>query len=360
MTFLKRKNIPAIAVFVFVFTLAITIMLAFSITAYAAEDAAAEAPEVFCEYFTEEGVQVDGNTLTAGTYDVSFNIKGISEASALEITTAYDPAVVKIEGINNSISSMTSMGSVTTDGNLVVGYVSDGDSVAINADSQFIASVKMTFTFDEDADDAEKYLQVSDNPNLTFVVTNSAGNNYDDEYALVESFPDYSGTLSLMTCNVTPDLAADTYNISGQLMIAGDIEGTPSEFYANGITVDVIDKDGNIIATDTTSGNGNYELTGIPTGDYVMSIHGDTTVDRQVALKVNESKNVTNVGIVICDYNHDNQVDGNDLSTFLIPYKAESYSLYYDFNNDFKVDGNDLSTFLLFCNNSVSYSDVTL
>lgn len=352
---MTKKNTSFIAVFAFVFTLAITMMLAFSVSAFAADDAAAETPEIFCEYYDEQGNQVDGNSLVAGTYDVSFIISGISEASALEITSTYDTDVITVNGINDSISSMTSMGSVTADGNLVVGFVSDGDSVAINEDAQFIASVKMTFAEDCDAED---YLTVSENPNLTFVVTNSADNNYDDEYALVASYPDYTGALSLMTCDVTPSMGG--YTVEGQIMISGDLIGTTSGITINGITVDVIDGNNNIIASDTTKGNGNYKLTGIPAGQYIMSIHGDTTIDRQVALIVAEDKTVDSVGVVVCDYNHDTIVDGVDLASFLVYFSGDDNNIYTDFNADQTTDGTDLAVLLIFYEKVINYEDVTL
>jgi hypothetical protein len=233
--------------------------------------------------------------------------------------------------------------------------VSAGDYTSVDSDAQYIATVKMTFAIDCDADD---YITVSSNPNLTFVVTDSADNNYDDEYALVEAYEGYNGTLALMTCDITPAFDADTFDVSGQILIASDLTGTSTTVGIVGITVDVVDN-GSTIATAVTDDNGYYTLTGVPAGEYKMLISGPTTIDREVTLVVTESKSVDAVGIVVCDYNIDKKVNAADMSKFSNSF-AGDYYVYCDFNGDGKVNAADMSIFSVFFDATVTYEDVTL
>ena len=263
--------------------------------------------------------------------------------------------VQALYNIVDSISSMQSMGSVTDDGDLIVGYVSKGDYVDVNPDSEFIVSVNMSF---KQGGDAADYIEASLDPNLFFVVDDIADNNYDDEYSLVESFDGYKGSLALMTCDISPTMTENAYDVSGQIKIATDINGGSTTAGIVGITVNVLDG-GDIIASEITDENGYYNLVGIPAGTYEMLITGPTTIDRRVTLNVAGSKQLDSVGIVICDYNHDGDINAADKSTFLYSFTGD-YNVYCDFNADGDVNAADKSYFLVFFNKAVDYDNVTL
>ena len=58
-----------------------------------------------------------------------------------------------------------------------------------------------------------------------------------------------------------------------------------------------------------------------------MLISGETTVDRKVTLVVSESKDVGSVGVVICDYNKDELINGTDYMSFIAFYnKTVNYN----------------------------------
>jgi hypothetical protein len=352
----SKKTYTVIAAFAAAVILAAVLLFGLTFSAYGAEGTDG-TPKFYCTYTDDDGTEYDGNRLTAGTYNVNFYTAGVDKISAIEITSTFDTEVVTIDGLTNSVSALTSMGSVVDNenGNLVIGFVSAGDYTSVDSDAQYIATVKMTFAIDCDADD---YITVSDNPNLTFVVTDSADNNYDDEYALIESYEGYNGTLTLMTCDITPAFDADTFDVSGQILIASDLTGTSTTVGIVGITVDVVDN-GSTIATAVTDDNGYYTLTGVPAGEYKMLISGPTTIDREVTLVVTESKSVDAVGIVVCDYNIDKKVNAADMSKFSTSF-AGDYYVYCDFNGDGKVNAADMSIFSVFFDATVTYEDVTL
>lgn len=313
--------------------------------------------EIYCTYTDKDGNEVCGDTLEAGTYDVGFYTKNVDKISVIEITATYDTDVVTIGGVTDSIGSMASMGTVNNNGDFVIGYVSDGNYVAVDSSAQHIATATVTFN---QACDAEDYITVSENPNLTFIVADSSNNNYGDEYALVSTFEGYTqGRLALMSCDVSPAVSGEGYDITGCITIASDTEGVSSAFGIVGITVDVLDANGNLVQSAVTDANGIYTLTGVPAGEYKMSVYGPTTIDREVTLKVDSNKTVQDLGIVICDYDRDKNVNSFDLGAFLVYYSGE-FNVYADFDKDKNVNSFDLGSFLVFYGKDITYTDVTL
>ena len=349
-------------ILVAVLFMATSLFAAFGYASTAFADETEGTPMIYCEYTDADGNLVDGNTLTAGTYDVSFYVKGFSTISVIEITASYDTSVVTVNSIKNQISTMESMGSVTNNGNFVVGYVSTGDYVSVDSSAQLIVTASMTFASveGEDTIDAADYIIPATDPNLTFVVTDSTGGNYSNEYALVDTFDGYYGSLSLMACDITPAMTPDAFDVSGQIRIANTVNGGASGFGLVGITVNVLDGD-NVIASAVTDSNGDYTLAGVPAGTYTMSISGPTTVDREVTLVVNDSKTVDAVGVVMADYNKDTYITGADLAAYLISHGDESnYNVYCDYNCDGFVTGADLASYLGFHGQTIVYDDVIL
>lgn len=353
----KRNNslITAVAAAIAIIMVSV---FGFAPSALAAEETDNNV-NIYCTYVDEAGNQVCGDNLEAGTYDVSFYTNNVATISVIEITATYNTGVVTINGVNNSIDSMTSMGTVNNNGNFVIGYVADGNYTNVNAEAQHIATASVTFN---QACDANDYITVSDNPNLTFIVADSSDSNYDNEYALVtnDEFPDYTqGRLTKMYCDVSPAMAGSGYDISGYVDISHDTVGTASGIGLVGITVDVLDADGTVIATDVTDQNGAYTLTAVPAGTYTLSIHGDTTVDRWVPLVINESKDLVRIGIVMCDYDKNGSIDSYDKTVFLASISGEYY-VYADFDGNASIDSYDKTTFLPFVDQKINYTEVTL
>lgn len=324
-----------------------------------------ESPEIYCTY-AQDGAAVDGNELTAGTYDVSFVVSGVKSLSVVQITATYDESVVSVASAPSySISddadlAMDSMGYILSGGNIVLGFVSENaDCSSVSEEEQILATVSMTFASDCDA---AEYITVSQDPNLTFLQVDY-GDGYDDQYALVDSYLGYDGNLYLMSCDVTPVFIPE-YTVNGQVLIATDVTGANTTVGIVGITV-TVEKDGETIASAVTDENGYYTLPEIPVGEYTVTFSGSTTVDRTAALTVSADKavdatvTVENVGIIVCDYNLDGAFNAIDAAVFSSAFSGE-YNIYCDLNGDGGVNAIDAAAFSGIFGNTVAYAEITL
>ncbi len=230
----KKHSISICAVMASAVIVTVIAMLTFltpNVTAFAAA-LGEETPEIYCTY-SKDNEEVDGNRLTAGTYDVSFCVKGVESISTLQFTATYDSSVT-IDSSSLSLMSdnhvdVTSMGPVVDNagGNLVLGFVSDNaDYSSINPDGQVLATMSVTFATDCDAADV---LVPSTNPHHTFVQVDYA-DSHTDEYALVsnEEAADYNGVLYPMTCDITPSKG---HSVSGSLVIMKNTKGATDNKY---------------------------------------------------------------------------------------------------------------------------------
>ncbi len=324
-----------------------------------------ESPEIYCT-FSQDGELVDGNELTAGTYDVSFVISGVKNLAVVQITATYDDSMVTVASAPSySISDdetfpFHTIGYKNENSTIITGFISGNDDcTAISSDGQVLTTISMTFASDCDAAD---YITVDQDPNHTFVqvdLNDSTG----DQYALVDSYPGYSGNLYPMSCDVTPVITVE-YTVNGQVLIATDTTGTNSTVGIIGITV-TVEKDGLIIAQAVTDENGFYTLPDIPVGEYTITFSGSTTVDRTGTLVVSSDKavdsviTVDSVAIIICDYNKDVGVNATDYAVFSLAY-IDEYNVYCDFNGDDAVNATDYALFASIYGNIIEYTDLNL
>lgn len=324
-----------------------------------------ESPEIYCT-FSQDGELVDGNELTAGTYDVSFVISGVKNLAVVQITATYDDSMVTVASAPSySISDdeafpFHTIGYKNENSTIITGFISGNDDcTAISSDGQVLTTISMTFASDCDAAD---YIAADQDPNHTFVQVD-LNDSTSDQYALVDSYPGYSGNLYPMSCDVTP-VITEEYTVNGQVLIATDTTGTNTTAGIIGITV-TVEKDGLIIAQAVTDENGYYTLPDIPVGEYTITFSGSTTVDRAGTLTVSSDKAVDSVvtldsvGIVICDYNKDGAFNAIDVAVFSGSFSGE-YNVYCDLNADKGVNAIDSAVFSGIFGKTVVYNDLTL
>lgn len=354
----KKHSISVLAVAASAAVVMLIAMLAFlapNLTAFAAE-LGKETPEIYCTYF-KDNEEVDGNKLTAGTYDVSFNVKGVESFSTLEITATYDSSVTidraSLSLISDNQVDVTSMGSVidNTSGDLVLGFVSDNaNNSSINADGQVIATMSVTFANDCDA---EKVITPSANPHHTFVQVDYA-DSYTDEYSLTsnEDAADYNGVLHPMTCDITPSKG---HNITGSLVIATDSKGNNDGLAPYGVyTIKVYEtpdmkttepiKIINTVftaKTESTAASNLFTIDTLPAGTYYVSISSDNALARNDIVITMGTENIDNVviPIVACDYNQDTYITAADAGYVYSNMGQDAPA--YDLNGDTYITAAD-------------------
>ena len=346
----KKHSLSICTIMALAIIAAVIAMLTFIApdTAFAAE-LGAETPEIYCTY-SKNNEEVDGNRLTAGTYDVSFNIKGVENFSVLQLTAAYDSSVTidssTVSLLSDNQADVTSMGPVVDNagGNLVLGFVSDNANYsAINSEGQVLATMSVTFAADCDAADV---LVMSVNPHQTFVQVNYE-DGYANEYALVsnEDAADYNGVLYPMTCDITPSKG---YSVSGSLLSIIDANGNTDNLVPYGsYTIKVYETPDFETAepvrvintvytekTETTEASNLFTIDALPTGTYYVSISSAYSLKREDIVITMGNENIDNVviPIVVCDYNQDNFITLADASEIYANMAADVPSC--DLNGD--------------------------
>lgn len=351
----KKHSISICAVMASAVIVAVIAMLTFltpNVTAFAAA-LGEETPEIYCTY-SKDNEEVDGNRLTAGTYDVSFCVKGVESISTLQFTATYDSSVT-IDSSSLSLMSdnqvdVTSMGPVVDNagGNLVLGFVSDNaDYSSINPEGQVLATMSVTFATDCDASDV---LVPSTNPHHTFNQVDYA-DSHADEYALVsnEEAADYNGVLYPMICDITPSKG---HSVSGSLVIMKDINGETDSVAPYGVyTIKVYDVSDMETAepiktitsvytenTADTDASNLFTIDSLSKGTYYVSISSEYALTRNDIIINMGNEDITDVviPIICCNFYNDKVVNIVDVGE--IYSQVAQTAPPYDMNGDGKVN----------------------
>lgn len=325
-----------------------------------------ESPQIICTY-EQDGVAVDGNDLSAGTYDVSFVIRGVSNLSVMEITATYDESQIAVESSpiylisDDADNTVESMGCVLSGGNIVFGFVSTNeDCSSLPEEEVTLATVKMTFNSDCDA---ESYIQVSENPNLTFAQVDY-GDGYDDSYALVDEFNGYKGTLYLMDCDVTPG----AYSVNGEFVVMtasnGSTDGIPAhgkyviDVYADEAKTDLVKSvtSEEINVNDNNDFKNSFCIDNLANGTYYLTIHSDYALTRYNAVIQMNGHNIDDVIIpmLCCDFDQDKRIGSLDAKEVLMRIGDTQYA-YMDLDGDKRVGSLDAKLILTLI--AASYQD---
>ena len=140
---------------------------------------------------------------------------------------------------------------------------------------------KVLQTLDTDADGTYAFQHLPDGKYTVRVVRSSAIKDYDqtedpdatvdDTSAVYDMGPGHS-----LQENVNFGYVPD-YSIAGRVYRDADKSGsyTDGEETFGGVTVDLLDKDGNVVGTTTTDADGTYSFTKLPAGTYRVKVHPD-------------------------------------------------------------------------------------
>lgn len=325
-----------------------------------------EAPEIYCTY-EQDGVAVDGNNLTAGTYDVSFVMSGVESLSVVEITANYNQEKITVDSASSLISDtnaeLDSMGYVLSDGNIVFGFVSENEGTTVlNDENVVLATVQMTFT--EDCD-AEEYLTVSENPNLTFAQVDY-GDGYDDSYALTDNFEGYTGNLHPMGCDVTPPMG---FSVSGKIVVMNShnesvVSDIPAygtykiELYSNTEMTDFVTSVDSRYDTDVKTNT--FILKDISKGTYYAKVTSDYAITRNITIIVSNDDIVdVRIPMIVCDYDKDTYITADDAKSVYVAAGNGTLKEYCDLDGDGYATADDAKVVFAFAADS-SYTSLII
>ena len=169
-------------------------------------------------------------------------------------------------------------------------YRDDNRDKTINGDEPGLERVsvqlldedgKVLQTLDTDADGNYAFLHLPDGKYTVKVVRSSSIKDYDqtedpdatvDETSAVYTMGPEHSLQEKVNFGYVPD-----YSIAGRVYRDSDKSGsyTDGEETFSGVTVDLLDKDGNVVATTTTDKDGKYSFEKLPAGTYRVKVHPD-------------------------------------------------------------------------------------
>ena len=140
---------------------------------------------------------------------------------------------------------------------------------------------KVLQTLDTDADGNYAFQHLPDGTYTVKVVRSSSIKDYDQTEDPDATVDDTSAVYTMgpghsLQENVNFGYVPD-YSIAGRVYRDSDKSGsyTDGEETFGGVTVDLLDKDGNVVATTTTDKDGNYSFEKLPAGTYRVKVHPD-------------------------------------------------------------------------------------
>lgn len=362
----KAKNNKLAMLFgILVLFVSLLIILSFPTIARAAT-LGSEVPELYFEYYDADGKKVDGNNLSAGTYNVNIMLSGVENISTVEVTATYDSSVVVEQStpdqlLSDTVTNMKSMGYLLDNGKMVFGFVSTEDASTSLGGDVLLASFAATFTNTCDAADV---ISVSNNPNYTFIQADY-NDGYDNEYAIDTNFADYNGSLYPMSADVSPAKSAG-YTVTGELVVATSNKGeTKNKPVQNECIIDIYsnaNRDAAAKVTSVTSvlndNSNSFVISSLADGTYYATISSRFTLSRDITIVVN-GNDITagKISLVTCDFNQNGYVTTADV---LDVYKNTGSDLMcYDLDGNGYVTTADV-LIVYACSGFSEYDDLTI
>ena len=229
--------------------------------------------------------------------DVTYSVKVVKDGALTDTDQTGDPD----NKLDNASQPITLDENNPTKGDVDFGYVpnntitgtvyrDDNRDKMINGDEPGLERVsvqlldedgKVLQTLDTDADGNYAFQHLPDGKYTVKVVRSSSIKDYDQTEDPDATVDDTSAVYTMgpghsLQENVNFGYVPD-YSIAGRVYRDSDKSGsyTDGEETFGGVTVDLLDKDGNVVATTTTDKDGNYSFEKLPAGTYRVKVHPD-------------------------------------------------------------------------------------
>lgn len=229
--------------------------------------------------------------------DGTYSVKVVKDGALTDTDQTGDPD----NKLDNASEPITLDEKNPTKGDVDFGYVpnntikgtvyrDDNRDKTINGDEPGLERVsvqlldengKVLQTLDTDADGNYAFQHLPDGKYTVKVVRSSSIKDYDqtedpdatvDDTSAVYTMGPENSLQEKVNFGYVPD-----YSIAGRVYRDSDKSGsyTDGEETFSGVTVDLLDKDGNVVATTTTDKDGNYSFEKLPAGTYRVKVHTD-------------------------------------------------------------------------------------
>ena len=229
--------------------------------------------------------------------DGTYSVKVVKDGALTDTDQTGDPD----NKLDNASEPITLDEKNPTKGDVDFGYVpnntikgtvyrDDNRDKMINGDEPGLERVsvqlldedgKVLQTLDTDADGNYAFQHLPDGKYTVKVVRSSSIKDYDqtedpdatvDDTSAVYTMGPENSLQEKVNVGYVPD-----YSIAGRVYRDSDKSGsyTDGEETFSGVTVDLLDKDGNVVATTTTDKDGNYSFEKLPAGTYRVKVHPD-------------------------------------------------------------------------------------
>ena len=229
--------------------------------------------------------------------DGTYSVKVVKDGALTDTDQTGDPD----NKLDNASEPITLDERNPTKGDVDFGYVpnntitgtvyrDDNRDKTINGDEPGLERVsvqlldengKVLQTLDTDADGNYAFQHLPDGKYTVKVVRSSSIKDYDqtedpdstvDDTSAVYTMGPENSLQEKVNFGYVPD-----YSIAGRVYRDSDKSGsyTDGEETFSGVTVDLLDKDGNVVATTTTDKDGNYSFEKLPAGTYRVKVHPD-------------------------------------------------------------------------------------
>ena len=229
--------------------------------------------------------------------DGTYSVKVVKDGALTDTDQTGDPD----NKLDNASEPITLDEKNPTKGDVDFGYVpnntikgtvyrDDNRDKTINGDEPGLERVsvqlldedgKVLQTLDTDADGNYAFQHLPDGKYTVKVVRSSSIKDYDqtedpdatvDDTSAVYTMGPENSLQEKVNFGYVPD-----YSIAGRVYRDSDKSGsyTDGEETFSGVTVDLLDKDGNVVATTTTDKDGKYSFEKLPAGTYRVKVHPD-------------------------------------------------------------------------------------
>ena len=229
--------------------------------------------------------------------DGTYSVKVVKDGVLTDTDQTGDPD----NKLDNASEPITLDEKKPTKGDVDFGYVpnntikgtvyrDDNRDKTINGDEPGLERVsvqlldengKVLQTLDTDADGNYAFQHLPDGKYTVKVVRSSSIKDYDqtedpdatvDDTSAVYTMGPENSLQEKVNFGYVPD-----YSIAGRVYRDSDKSGsyTDGEETFSGVTVDLLDKGGNVVATTTTDKDGNYSFEKLPAGTYRVKVHPD-------------------------------------------------------------------------------------